>query len=154
MLLSDGRLGLIDYGSCVDLSLGDRIKMAKLIVALAKGTPERVAQISMNELGVVTRSNLPDIHYRYAAFWYDRDTQDVTMGMNVHRFLEWMHETDPVVHLPDEFVMVGRISVLLRGMGAAFGLKVSVANEWRATAEELLRSQGLSEKGVYFEHAP
>lgn len=70
------------------------------------------------------------------------------MGMNVHRFLEYLHETDPVVHLPDEFVMVGRISVLLRGMGAAFGLHVSVAKEWRAAAEDLLRSQGLSEGGV------
>lgn len=39
-------------------------------------------------------------------------------------------------------------------MGAAFGLKVSVAHEWRAAAEELLRSQGLSEGGVYLNPTP
>lgn len=60
---------MIDYGSCVDITLSDRIKLARLIVALAKGTPERVAQISMHELGVVTKSQLPEIHYRSAAFW-------------------------------------------------------------------------------------
>ena len=31
--------------------------------------------------------------YKAACFWYDRDTPDVTGGMNVHHFTEWMHET-------------------------------------------------------------
>eukprot|EP00285_Hemiselmis_virescens_P001141 CAMPEP_0173411638 /NCGR_PEP_ID=MMETSP1356-20130122/77523_1 /TAXON_ID=77927 ORGANISM="Hemiselmis virescens, Strain PCC157" /NCGR_SAMPLE_ID=MMETSP1356 /ASSEMBLY_ACC=CAM_ASM_000847 /LENGTH=180 /DNA_ID=CAMNT_0014373425 /DNA_START=13 /DNA_END=555 /DNA_ORIENTATION=+ len=146
LLMPDGRLGLIDYGSCVDMDMGTRIKLSRLIVALARGTPDRVSQISMREMGVVTKHMNPEIHYKSAAFWYDRD--DVTNGMNVHKFLEWMHETDPIEVLPDEFVMAGRVSVLLRGMGAAFGLKVSVASAWVAYAEELLRSQGLSEGGV------
>uniref|UniRef100_A0A7S1DQW9 ABC1 atypical kinase-like domain-containing protein n=1 Tax=Hemiselmis andersenii TaxID=464988 RepID=A0A7S1DQW9_HEMAN len=146
LLMPDGRLGLIDYGSCVNMDNETRVKLARLIVALAKGTPERVSQISAEEMGVVTARMLPEIHYRSAAFWYDRD--DVTNGMNVHKFLEWLHEQDPIVKLPDEFVMAGRVSVLLRGMGAAFGLKVSVAKAWVGYAEELLRSQGLSEGGV------
>ena len=78
---------------------------------------------------------------RMAAFWYDRDTPDVTGGMNVHTFMEWLHEQDPVTSLPDEYVMPGRVSVLLRGMGAAFGIKIQTASAWAPHARALLASQ-------------
>ena len=37
LLLSDGRLGLIDYGQVKNISAQDRIKYAKLIIAHTRG---------------------------------------------------------------------------------------------------------------------
>ena len=37
LLLSDGRLGLIDYGQVKNISMQDRIKYAKLIIAHTRG---------------------------------------------------------------------------------------------------------------------
>jgi len=38
------------------------------------------------------------IMYKAASFWYDRDTKDVTGGMNVHHFTEWLHEQVYSIH--------------------------------------------------------
>ena len=57
----------------------------------------------------------PDLIYCYMCFHCDRDTPDVTGGMNVQQFAEYLDQTDPIVHLNDDMIMVGRVSILLRG---------------------------------------
>jgi len=43
-LTPDRRLGLLDYGQVKVLTLQERLQLAKLIVALEKGTKEEVVQ--------------------------------------------------------------------------------------------------------------
>jgi len=92
MFMPDGRLGLIDYGSCVTLSEAHRRKLARLMLALSRAGCEETVRVYSQEMGVKTKNMNADILYRMAAFWYDRDTPDVTDNMNVHSFMEWLHE--------------------------------------------------------------
>lgn len=141
LLVPDGRLGLIDYGQVKRMTLEDRIKYAKLIIGLADNDDQRILQ-AFKDIGVKTKYMKPDILLKTARFWNDRDTVDVTNGLNVQLFMEWLHEQDPVVELPDEFVMASRVSILLRGMGNAFQLQLSTAKAWKPYAEALLRQHG------------
>jgi aarF domain-containing kinase len=141
LLLPDGRLGLIDYGSCVTLRQDHRRNLALLMISLCSPSHQEAVRVYSQDMGVRTAKMDPRILYKMAAFWYDRDTPDVTEGMNVHSFTEWLHQQDPVTFLPDEYVMIGRVSVLLRGMGAAFGVKLRTAQAWSPHARALLQGQ-------------
>jgi len=48
-----------------------------------------------------------------------------------------------VVKLPDSFILAMRASVLLRGLGKAFGIKLSMSEEWKPQAEAYLKSCGI-----------
>jgi len=45
LLTPEGKLGLIDYGQVKRLSASQRLLLAKLIVALERGTCEDIAEI-------------------------------------------------------------------------------------------------------------
>ena len=57
---------------------------------------------------------------------------------NIQVFMDWMQAQDPVAAVPSEFVMAARVNILLRGIGAAFGLRMRVAPTWAPAAERLL----------------
>lgn len=139
--LPDGRLGLIDYGCSIAMQVEDRCRLALLLLLLADGHDHAAAHCYAHVMGVRTRHMREDIMFKSAAFWYDRDTLDVTGGMNVHHFTEWLHHQDPIQYLPDQYVMAGRVSILLRGVGAAFGIKVKTAEMWRPHAAALLERE-------------
>ncbi|CAN8068501.1 unnamed protein product [Agarophyton chilense] len=144
LLMPDGRLGLVDYGQVKRMSLEDRIIYAKLILAIHRDDRDEVVRIMKDEVGFRTKTMNSDIIYRTAVFFNCRDTDDVTLGMNVSSFMEWLEQSDPVQKINDEFVMVGRVSVLLRGMANAFGLKLRVSDYWKTEAEEFLKTQGIN----------
>ena len=43
-----------------------------------------------------------DNAYRLAMFWNDRDTEDVTMGLNLQDFIDTMEARDPVRKAPTD----------------------------------------------------
>lgn len=143
LLMPDGRLGLVDYGQFKRMSVDDRIIYAKLILALHRDDREEVVRLMTDEIGYKTKYMNKDMLWRVSAFWNDRDTEEVTLGRNVHHFMEWVQEQDPPVQVNDEFILVARVSILLRGMANAFGLKVRVSDYWHFEAEEFLKSKGI-----------
>ena len=67
MLMPDGRLGLIDYGSCVTLGEDHRRLLARLMLSLEAQHPssrDEVVKLYSEEMGVKTRKMKPDILYR------------------------------------------------------------------------------------------
>lgn len=142
LLMPDGRLGLIDYGQVKRMALEDRIEYAKMIISLNRGDKEEVVRIA-KESGFRTKRMDEDIIYRTCAFWHCRDSEDILQGMNVSEFIEYLEEKDPVKNINDENVMAGRVSVLLRGMANAFGMKLKVSDYWREEAETFLKAQGI-----------
>lgn len=143
MLMEDGRLGLIDYGQVKRLTIDQRIKYAKMILAHLHYDKDEAVRIAYEEWGVVTQHMNPEIGYKSSAFWNDRDTDDITNGMNMHLFLDWIQSQDPMLNLPDEYVMPGRLNILLRGMGKAFGLRMRMSELWADEAQAFLNSQGV-----------
>jgi aarF domain-containing kinase len=148
LLLPDGRLGLIDYGQVKYMSTPDRIIYAKLMLAHAANDKKEVARIHFEDMGAITKKRDFDIAYLHNAFWNDRDTADITKGMNHHVFNEWLQEQDPIITLPDEFIMAGRLNILLRGMGKAFGLKIKMSKVWEQQARDFLQRHGDGSSGT------
>ena len=50
-----------------------------------------------------------------------------------------------MVKLPEEYLFAARVSVLLRGMGKAFGMNLIMSQLWKEEAEKFLKSQGIHE---------
>lgn len=143
LLLRDGRLGLVDYGQVKRMRVSDRIIYAKLMVALSREDAEEVVRIMTEEVGLKTRRMDAEVIYRATSFFHCRDSEDVLQGMNVSEFMEWIERTDGVQAINDEFVMVGRVSLLLRGLANAFGMKVRISDYWKEDATAFLKSQGI-----------
>lgn len=143
LLMPDGRLGLVDYGQVKRMTVEDRIIYAKIIIAISRGNKKEVVRLMTDEVGFRTKTMNEDIIYRTAVFFNCRDSEDVTMGMNVSEFMEYLENNDPVEQINDEFVMAGRVSVLLRGMANAFGMKLRMSDYWKDEAEKFLKTQGI-----------
>lgn len=143
LLMPDGRLGLVDYGQVKRLGLEERIVYAKLMIAINRGEREEVVRLMTDEVNFRTTRMDEDIIYRTAVFFNCRDSEDVLQGMNVSEFMDWLEQSDPVKQINDEYVMAGRVSILLRGMANAFGMKLRVSDYWRGEAEKFLKSQGI-----------
>lgn len=87
-------------------------------------------RIATEEMGMKTKRNDPDVIYRMCCFLHDRDTPEVTNGLNPQLFLEAMEAQDPITCMPEEYIMAGRVSMLMRGMANAFGLRLKVSDHW------------------------
>jgi aarF domain-containing kinase len=139
MLIEPGdRLGLVDYGQCKRFSDAERRELAELIVALADDDRERIIAASV-AMGARTKKMDPDVLYRLACFWYDRDDAQLMLGLNLSDFLDEMERRDGVVAVTDRHMLAGRASILLRGMGHAFKIDMRMAPLWRTAAEKVLQ---------------
>ena len=143
LLLEDGRLGLIDYGQVKAMTIEERIKYAKLIIAHYRRDKNEVVRIHFEEMGTVTTKRDVDTAYLFSSFWNDRNTPDVCGDMNIASFIDYLEAKDSMVKLPEEYIFAARVSVLLRGMGKAFGLNLRMSEMWKSEAELFLKSQNI-----------
>jgi aarF domain-containing kinase len=95
---------------------------------------------SQRAIGYRTKHSNPEILYRVCCFWNDREDPHVTGGLNISEFIDAMEAADPVCPdgFPDDFVMPARLSVLLRGMANAFGIRMRSAPLWAPAARKYL----------------
>jgi len=139
MRLTDGRLGLIDYGNVKRFSVADRARLGHLVVALADGDRSRIVE-KAKLLGFRTRHDDPEVIYRLARLSFDRDDAesmvlpDGTAPANVQAYFEALAKLDPMTQMPPNFVMAARNSFLLRGLGTHFGVELRTATLWRQLA--------------------
>ena len=124
------------------MTVEERIVFAKLIIALSRDDRSEIIRI-YREMGYKTKYNNEDLIYRHACFYCDRDTDDITNGKNMHLFLEWMQQQDPVVQLPEEYIMASRVTLMMRGMAKAFGLQIRISELWKDEAERFLLKNGI-----------
>lgn len=142
LLLEDGHtLGLIDFGQVMYLPQDFRLKLARLILALAERNPGEVARYE-SEIGVKRKYYKEDVQYRLCSFWLDRDDEDITQGLNIFDLLVWGESQDPVLALPEGYYLACRCSTTLRSTALAFGVYISSAAYWKPYAEEALRREG------------
>ena len=135
------QLGLIDYGQVKTLSKEERLVFCRLILALADDDKDAVVK-ALKEAGYKSQKMDEDIMYTYARVAYDEDNETLTQGQHIQLFMEHLHDSDPVEHLPQQYIMASRVSILLRGLGHAVHQSRSVAKAWRPIAEKVLREEG------------
>ncbi len=103
-----------------------------MILHIARGDKRGTVAHATGEMGLVTKHKREDVIYRLLCFFHDRDTDDVTGGRNIQAFMDWANAEDPILELDDNYVMVGRVALLLRGLGNAFNLKLRVSQYVRS----------------------
>ena len=136
------QLGLIDYGQVKVLTKEERLLFCRIIVALANHDKESVVSL-LKEAGYKTKYMDPNIMYRFATLSYDEDNPELTEGKHIQVYMEHLHDNDPVEHLPKQYIMASRVSILLRGLGHAVHQSRSVAKAWKPIAEQELKKEGL-----------
>jgi hypothetical protein len=104
------------------MSLEERVIYAKLIIALARDDREEIRRLHFEEQGVVTKTNDQQVGYLFSCFYNDRDSPDVCQDMNISSFIDYLEREDPMVRLPDAYIMASRVSIMMRGESARFGL--------------------------------
>ncbi|CAM9352985.1 unnamed protein product [Ascophyllum nodosum] len=137
LLTPDGKLGLIDYGQVKHMALDQRLKLARLIVALADDDRERVVDAYI-DMGFVTKNMDPEVLYLHAKACFDCDHKDDLGGINIQTYLEILQKRDPILKMSEDYVMAGRVAAILRGLAYAVKHKPSVAKLWAPQARELL----------------
>ena len=103
----------------------------------------RNVEISWGRLCLTLRTKYrkANIAYKYAAIYNDRFTSDVTEGRSLADMIDYLEKENPIVQIPEDFIFSSRLTLLLRGMGNAFGLRIKLSSMWEDYARELLAKQ-------------
>ena len=134
------QLGLIDYGQVKKLTKEERLRMCKIIIALSKDDKSEIIRL-MAEAGFKSRTMNEDVIYKYAKVSYDEDNDELTEGKHIQMFMEDLQARDPIDELPDAYIMVGRTSVMLRGLAHALRQSRSISKAWAPIAEQVLQEE-------------
>jgi aarF domain-containing kinase len=94
------KLGLIDYGQAKSLSLNNRLKLARLIVALNVDDKERVAHC-LQAMGHKTKYNNTENHYTMAKLVYDSNDPVAMKGRHIQRLLDELQSSDPIIDVAE-----------------------------------------------------
>ena len=116
-LLQPGpRLGIVDFGACVALSEATRLGLCDLYAAGMTGDLRGAAE-ALEALGFRTRSG--DVQSLMAwASLFDADATDTDREAAWSRLVAAARD-DPLVRLPEELIMIGRVLIVQTGMVAA-----------------------------------
>lgn len=137
LLLPDGRLGLIDFGQVKRINPETRRKLARLLVALARG--DKCGTVSaFTDLGVRSKQMDPRFLEANARFLFGRVDGELTGGRPLIEFLKDLKTWDTLVEIPGELYLPARAASMLRGLAMLLHCNVSIAEEWRAVAEQVL----------------
>jgi predicted unusual protein kinase regulating ubiquinone biosynthesis (AarF/ABC1/UbiB family) len=106
-------LGIVDFGACSAISPGTRLAMCDLYEAGMTSDPLAAAR-ALDALGFRTRSG--DVASLVAwASLFDADESDESREANWSKLTAAARD-DPLVKLPDELIMVGRVLMVQTGL--------------------------------------
>ena len=147
-VLENGDIGLIDFGQVKQISGRNRETLAKVMIALddriGDDRPEdldRIGKLAL-ELGVELNDNAQDEAAAAVAMWlFDGSTENLPGGYDQGE----LSPNSPVKELksfPQDLVLVGRSSILIKGLSNRLGIKWSLSQEWAPIARQVLNSGG------------
>jgi aarF domain-containing kinase len=145
----EARLALVDYGQVKQLSRDQRLRLSRLIVALARSDAVvpalrdrlHVARC-LREMGFASVRDDPEHLFAVAQLYFDRDDKLVTGGRHVQQYIEALERRDQAKTVADDYVLVCRASLMLRGLGHVLNQHRRCAVAWRPIAERVMREAG------------
>jgi aarF domain-containing kinase len=132
LVLSDGRLGLIDYGQCKTLTKDECFCLSKIMHQLGQDTinDEEVAN-AMKEFGFIFTNDRVDIIRETAQLFFDTDSGRKKVACsNPQEYLVHLQSLNRFTNVPDAAVFVARMSFLFRGMGLLLGVDIHTSKHW------------------------
>jgi ubiquinone biosynthesis protein len=113
LLQESGRLGIVDFGACVGLSESTRLGLCDLYAAGVTGDLQASAQ-ALEALGFRTRSGDVQSLVAFASL-FDADAGEVSRQAAWSGLVSAARE-DPLVKLPEELIMIGRVLIVQTGL--------------------------------------
>jgi aarF domain-containing kinase len=143
-VLEDGNIGLIDFGQVKQISGRNRETLAKVMIALDEREgddhPEDLDKIGKLaiELGVELNENAQKEAAAAVAMWlFDGTVENLPGGYEKGE----LSPNSPVKELksfPQDLVLVGRSTILIKGLSSRLGIPWSLAKEWAPIARLIL----------------
>ncbi len=103
--LSNGQLGLIDYGQCYTLSDKDRLTFASLFQELGSDLEDidtSMVASTMRNLGFMFKYEKEDVMTEMAKLLFDNDTARIKLGLPTpQELLMHLNSQDQMVAVPD-----------------------------------------------------
>ncbi|KAI2507987.1 ABC1 family-like protein [Fragilaria crotonensis] len=150
-VLDDGSIGLIDFGQVKQISGRNRETLAKVMIALddrkSDEDPldlEMIGNLAL-ELGVELNEDAQDEAAAAVAMWlFDGSVETLPGGYDKGE----LSPNSPVKELksfPQDLVLVGRSSILIKGLSNRLGIPWSLSQEWAPIARKVLAPVKASE---------
>lgn len=143
-VLENGDIGLIDFGQVKQISGRSRETLAKVMVALDErigdDRPEDLEKIGnlALELGVTLNDDAQEEAAAAVAMWlFDGSTKVLPGGYDLGE----LSPNSPVKELesfPQDLVLVGRATILVKGISDRLNIPWSLAKEWAPIARDVL----------------
>lgn len=140
--MDDGQIGLIDYGQVKQISGRNRETLGKVMVALSESTgslkdQKKIGDLAL-ELGVEINPDAKDEAAAAIAMWlFDGSVTELPGGYDMGE----LSPNSPVRELssfPQDLVLVGRSTILIKGLSSRLNIPWSLANEWAPIARTVL----------------
>ncbi|KAL3801056.1 hypothetical protein HJC23_002349 [Cyclotella cryptica] len=143
-VLDDGRIGLIDFGQVKQIAGRARETLAKVMIALDERESdenpsdlEKIGQLAL-ELGVELNEGTPPEAPAAVAMWlFDGSVETLPGGYEKGE----LSPNSPVKALksfPQDLVLVGRSTILIKGLSSRLNIPWSLSKEWAPTARKVL----------------
>lgn len=146
-VLDDGRVGLIDFGQVKQISGRARETLAKVMVALADRQSDtnpsdlRLIGDLAIELGVEFKPEAKPEAPPAVAMWLFDGTVTSLPGGYSNGELDPDSPVKELRSFPQDLVLVGRSTILIKGLSDRLGIPWSLAEEWAPLARRVLELQ-------------
>ncbi len=141
MLLPDGRIGLIDFGSTKKLTRNERLSACLLYAAIARKDEQMLFDIC--EIGgYKSKYGDKEVLMKLILFGYDSWGKDLMGNANIQTFVDELKKKDPWEEVPDNLVMAQFMSIRLRSLALGMNHPVRCSDYWAPIAEEVLAREG------------
>lgn len=131
LTLSNGKIGLIDYGQCKVLGESQRFAISKVVQEL--GAPivnDEAIQRAMHNFGFRFNNDNVNAIRETARLFFDSDRGSRAAGCtNPQEFYQQLQKSNRFT-VPDEAVYIARTSFLFRGMGSLLGTNIETSKRW------------------------
>ncbi len=141
MLLPDGRIGLIDFGSTKKLTRNERLSACLLYAAIARKDEEMLFDIC-DIGGYKSKYGDKEVLMKLILFGYDSWGKDLMGNANIQTFVDELKKKDPWEEVPDNLVMAQFMSIRLRSLALGMNHPVRCSDYWASIAEEVLANEG------------
>ena len=142
VLMSDNKIGMIDYGAVKRLSRNERLTTCLIYAALARKDKQRLFDLCKVG-GYKSKYGKPNVLYKLIEFGYDSWGTEVTGEKNIQQFIDDLKKEDPWEEVPDNFTMVKLMTIRLRALALGMNHPVRCSEWFGPIAEKILVQEGL-----------
>jgi predicted unusual protein kinase regulating ubiquinone biosynthesis (AarF/ABC1/UbiB family) len=108
------RIGMVDFGACARISDATRLALRELYRAGTEADFPAIGE-ALHQLGFRTQSGDIDGLVAFGSLFAFEDEDEVTREENWNRLITAAKD-NPLVKIPDELIMVGRVLIVQTGM--------------------------------------